>query len=127
MVFRFHTCHPTIKTRFAILIRVYRSIKQRAEIRFPLLESSFQLRFHPAFVQHYFHRYRAVSEMGHTHSTNRSPKFSIITLCPWKELSLNIKPSIMKTCLYNFDPIKPHFYIVKLRFTRVHIFFSYFC
>ena len=24
---------------------------------------------------------------------------------------------ITKTCLYNFDPLKPHFYIVKLGFT----------
>ena len=29
--------------------------------------------------------------------------------------------SITKTCLYNFDPLKPHFYIVKLGFTGVHI------
>ena len=28
---------------------------------------------------------------------------------------------IMKTCLYNFDPLKPHFYIVKLGFTGVYI------
>ena len=27
----------------------------------------------------------------------------------------------MKTYLYNFDPLKPHFYIVKLGFTRVYI------
>ena len=26
---------------------------------------------------------------------------------------------ITKTCLYNFDPLKPHFYIVKLGFTGV--------
>ena len=30
---------------------------------------------------------------------------------------------ITKTCLYNFDPIKPHFYTVKLRFTGVYIIF----
>ena len=30
---------------------------------------------------------------------------------------------ITKTCLYNFDPLKPHFYIVKLGFTRVYIIF----
>ena len=30
---------------------------------------------------------------------------------------------ITKTCLYNFDPLKPHFYIVKLVFTRVYIIF----
>ena len=29
----------------------------------------------------------------------------------------------MKTCLYNFDPHKPHFYIVKLGFTGVYIIF----
>ena len=27
---------------------------------------------------------------------------------------------ITKTCLYNVDPLKPHFYIVKLGFTGVH-------
>ena len=30
---------------------------------------------------------------------------------------------ITKTCLYSFDPLKPHFYIVKLRFTGVYIIF----
>ena len=30
---------------------------------------------------------------------------------------------ITKTCLYNFDPLKPHFYIVKLGFTGVYISF----
>ena len=28
---------------------------------------------------------------------------------------------ITKTCLYNIDPLKPHFYIVKLGFTGVYI------
>ena len=26
-----------------------------------------------------------------------------------------------KTCLYNFDSLKPHFYVVKLEFTEVYI------
>ena len=30
---------------------------------------------------------------------------------------------ITKTCLYNFDPHKPHFYIGKLGFTGVYIIF----
>ena len=30
---------------------------------------------------------------------------------------------ITKTCLYNVDPLKPHFYIVKLGFTGVYIIF----
>ena len=33
---------------------------------------------------------------------------------------------IMKTRLYNFDPLKTHFYIVNLGFTGVYIIFSYF-
>ena len=32
---------------------------------------------------------------------------------------------IKKTRLYNFDPLKPHFYIVKLGFTGVYIFFLF--
>ena len=32
---------------------------------------------------------------------------------------------IKKTYLYNFDPIKPHFYIVKLGFTGVYIIFLF--
>ena len=30
---------------------------------------------------------------------------------------------ITKTYLYNFDPLKPHFYMIKLRFTGVYIIF----
>ena len=33
------------------------------------------------------------------------------------------KLDITETCLYNFDPLKPHFYIVKLGFTGVYIIF----
>ena len=33
---------------------------------------------------------------------------------------------ITETCLYNFDPFKPHFYIVKLGFTGVYIIFLIF-
>ena len=36
-----------------------------------------------------------------------------------KELGI----SITKTCLYNFDPLKPHFYIVKLGVTWLYIIF----
>ena len=34
--------------------------------------------------------------------------------------------NITKTCLYNFDPLKPHFYIVKLGFKGVYIIFLIF-
>ena len=32
---------------------------------------------------------------------------------------------ITKTCLYNFDPLKPNFYIVKLGFTGAYIIFLF--
>ena len=34
--------------------------------------------------------------------------------------SLRLSMPITKTSLYNFDPLKPHFYIVKLGFTGVY-------
>ena len=37
--------------------------------------------------------------------------------------NLHLQIYIAKTCLYNVDPIKPHFYIVKLGFTGVYISF----
>ena len=36
------------------------------------------------------------------------------------------KRDITKTYLYNVDPLKPHFYIVKLGFTGVYIIFLIF-
>ena len=37
------------------------------------------------------------------------------------QISLRIQVSFTKTYLYNFDLVKPHFYIVKLGFTVVYI------
>ena len=48
-----------------------------------------------------------------------SGQTSAITLHLWTFK----KSSITKTRLYNFDPLKPHFYIVKLGFTGVYIIF----
>ena len=38
-------------------------------------------------------------------------------------LTKPVRKSITKTYLYNFDPLKPHFYIAKLGFTGVYIIF----
>ena len=35
----------------------------------------------------------------------------------------HMEPFLSKRRLYNFEPLKPHFYIVKLRFTGVYIIF----
>ena len=42
------------------------------------------------------------------------------------KMSLRSTYHITKTCLYNIDPLKPHFYIVKLGFTGVCIIFLIF-
>ena len=42
----------------------------------------------------------------------------LLHVCEQQRLSF-----IMKTYLYNFDPLKPHFYTVKLGFTGVYIIF----
>ena len=39
------------------------------------------------------------------------------------DLDQTLQNAITKTCLYNVDPLKPHFYIVKLGFTGVYIIF----
>ena len=39
------------------------------------------------------------------------------------DVSATVCFNITKTCLYNFDPLKPHFYIVKLGFVGVDIIF----
>ena len=55
----------------------------------------------------------------------------MIVLIPYVKLSnlswinkyLFLRNIITKTCLYYFNPLKPHFYIVKLGFTGVYIIF----
>ena len=55
--------------------------------------------------------------------------FDISCIEVWSgRLNINIRPAASemhhkKTCLYNFAPLKPHFYIVKLGFTGVDIIF----
>ena len=43
--------------------------------------------------------------------------------CQYYKQVKNNSHYITKTRLYNFDPLKPHFYIVKLAFTGVYIIF----
>ena len=43
--------------------------------------------------------------------------------CFRRKDTLPSEKTITKTCLYNIDPLKPHFYIVKLGFTGVYFIF----
>ena len=47
-------------------------------------------------------------------------------LCILTYIFTHSSRNISKTCLYNFDPLKPHFYIAKLGFTGVYIIFPIF-
>ena len=40
-----------------------------------------------------------------------------------RSILVNRLTNIPKTCIYNFDPLKPPFYIIKLEFTGVYIIF----
>ena len=53
--------------------------------------------------------------------TDRSMSVVLVLLVPCVALWLLV--AITKTCLYNFDPLKPHFHIIKLGFTGVYIIF----
>ena len=62
-------------------------------------------------------------EKGHTlkqiNSLQRGAHLFLLELL----LFLEGRQNITETYLYNFDPLKPHFYIVKLGFTGVYIIF----
>ena len=45
------------------------------------------------------------------------------SLLPSKVVTMLDRINITRTCLYNSDPLKPHFYIVKLGFTGVYFIF----
>ena len=58
--------------------------------------------------------------------TDQSAKLSYgATLLAAQETSIHriTRPCITKIRLYNFDPLKPHFYTVKLGFTGVYVIF----
>ena len=61
----------------------------------------------------------------HTSSIGEVCHHKINTKTPFESLKeiKGIKLDITETCLYNFDPLKPQFYIVKLGFTGVYISF----
>ena len=50
--------------------------------------------------------------------------FVLLALTP-SAYGLSLMLIIMLTCPYNVYPLTPHFYIVKLGFTRVFIFFLF--
>ena len=61
-------------------------------------------------------------------STQHSQLLLLLTAMVIGVMSWNKAPSILcrhitKTYLYNFDPLKPHFYIVKLGFSGIYIIF----
>ena len=47
----------------------------------------------------------------------------VLTVCLNGSAPMKKMAAITKTRLYNIDPLKPHFYIVKLGFTGVNIIF----
>ena len=56
-------------------------------------------------------------------ATNYDPRCGLLVLASHSSVVFPAVIVITKTYLYNFDPLKPHFYIVKLGFTGVYIIF----
>ena len=56
-----------------------------------------------------------------------SSLISMLNCTNWLESAIKgkVPPFIRITCLCNIDPLTPHFYIVKLGFTGVHIIFLF--
>ena len=63
---------------------------------------------------------RTVNLIKRGHEVRRALKTGSLHCLPFIAQSLHTT-IITKTYLYNFDPLKPHFYIVKLGFTGVYI------
>ena len=62
--------------------------------------------------------------------SEKKVEFCTVQIClVLKELSIenmHFGIKLTKTRLYNFDPLKPHFYIIKLGFTGVYIIYFFF-
>ena len=67
--------------------------------------------------------YRAVIGPSSTQTGRGRPAKDLCRMLAGKQGRSNL---ITRTCLYNFDPLKPHFCIVKLGFTGVNIIFLIF-
>ena len=77
---------------------------------------------------HFYHLLRPVNRVIGSSLPNSTLSFTVLAktrfaIC-WLESSMSVeKTCIMKTCLCNSEPLKPHFYKVKLGFTGVYIIF----
>ena len=60
---------------------------------------------------------------GRVRASKTSLYLRVVLLLTILRRFLSCSSAITKTYLYNFDPLKPHFYIVKLGFTGVYIIF----
>ena len=67
--------------------------------------------------------YRKLVYAGDRYTDNTLLFFYMKSILLLQDFSLYVFVFITKTYLYNFDPLKPYFYIVKLGFTGVYIIF----
>ena len=76
------------------------------------------LKYITKFIIKFPWKWNFESNEGSTKSAYVPYKDSDQYACSRSLLSFHcLSKDITKTCLYNFDPLKPHFYIVKLEFT----------
>ena len=77
----------------------------------------------PDLKQHLFHQRRLRSACAYAQSVQSLRRSNVPSIASRlsKEGWTRTCRTITKTYLYNFDPLKPHFYIVKLGFPGVYI------
>ena len=68
-------------------------------------------------------QHATVSSESTSESTLSGIRLRFTLVCIYTYTHAEWSVCITKTCLYNVDPHKPHFYIVKLGFTGVYIIF----
>ena len=79
----------------------------------------------PDLQQHLFHQRRLRSACAYALSVQSLRRSNVPSIASRlsKEGWTRTCRTITKTYLYNFDPLKPHFYIVKLGFPGIYIIF----
>ena len=68
-------------------------------------------------------KYCRTKTLSGQHQTSQETRFIKVSHACCKYGYAFRRHAITTTCLYNFDPLKTHFYIVKLGFTGVYIIF----
>ena len=111
------TCVRQPPLKLTLVVDVERWLSYKGTCHVILLAKLHDMYFYKTDNFFHINRYlKSVLKVAVLHRFYCSCKFSLFG-------AMDYLQHIRKTCLYKFDPLKPHFYIVKLGFTGVYISF----